>query len=466
MGIWPTETDVTEPIIPASWKIQSVVPGVVWPGFPAPEPAAALGLLLQLESSQWLPAEQIREHQFRQIEALLHHAYESTPYHRERWQGSYDPALPITPERLAVLPILARRELQARFESMKSARVPAAHGGIGESRSSGSTGTPVRVLKTQLCKLIWNTLTLRDHVWHRRHLGGKLAAIRHGMTEGESGNWGSATDGLIATGHLFTSDVRTDVETHLRWLEERQPDYLITYPSILRELAKSSIERGVRLTKLREARTFGEALAPELRELCLQAWSVPVTDIYSADEVGYIALQCPEHEHYHVQSESVFVEILDHDGRNCVPGEVGRIVVTSLHNFAMPLIRYELGDYAEVGEPCSCGRGLPVLKRIMGRVRNMLVTATGERYWPTFGVRTLAEIAPITQAQFAQKEYTLIEARLVTAAPLTRDQEEKLRQTVLSRLPEGFRLNIAYSKEIPRSKSGKFEDFVCEVQAR
>ena len=140
----------------------------------------------------------------------------------------------------------------------------------------------------------------------------------------------------------------------------------------------------MRLPGLREVRTLGEASTPDLRALCREAWGVPLVDVYSAEEVGYIALQCPEHEHYHVQAESVLVEILDERGAPAPPGETGRVVVTDLHNFAMPLVRYEIGDYAEVGEPCACGRGLPVLRRIVGRVRNMLrdaraASATGRR---------------------------------------------------------------------------------------
>ena len=78
--------------------------------------------------------------------------------------------------------------------------------------------------------------------------------------------------------------------------------------------------------------------------------------MYSSQEVGYIALQCPENESYHIQAENVLVEILDDDGLPCEPGEVGRVVVTALHNLATPLLRYDIGDYAEVGSPCSCGR--------------------------------------------------------------------------------------------------------------
>ena len=445
------------------WNFQSALPGMVWPAVPSGDGAVALGLLFQFENSQWLSASRLLEHQFRQLDVLVKHAHATVPWYRQRWPGAFDPTRPLTTESFSSLPVLTRRELQENFDSLKSNNVPAAHGAVGETRSSGSTGVPVRVLKTQLAALLWNAFTLRDHLWHRRDFRGKLAAIRHGIKEGEFDNWGAATSGLIATGPSVVMGIRAGIEAQLSWLEQQQPEYLMTYPSILRELVQRSVERGARLARLREVRTFGELLAPDIRELCRAAWNAPVTDVYSADEVGYIALQCPRHEHYHVQSEGVLVEVLDNSGNACESGQVGRVVVTSLHNFALPLIRYELGDYAEVGEPCSCGRGLPVLKRIMGRVRNMLVTAAGERFWPPLGSRRFFEIAPIVQHQLVQKEVGLIETRLVAASPLSPDQEERLRALILSGLPPGMRLTFSYCSNIPRSEGGKFEDFISEV---
>jgi phenylacetate-CoA ligase len=445
------------------WNFQSALPGMAWPAVPSGDGAAVLGLLLQLESSQWLSPARLLEHQMSQLDVLVKHAHATAPWYRQRWAGAFDSARPLTTETFSSLPVLTRRELQENFDSLKSDSVPAAHGAVGETRSSGSTGVPVRVLKTQLAALLWNAFTLRDHRWHRRDLRGKLAAIRHGIKEGEFDNWGPATSGLVTTGPSVVMGIRAETDAQLRWLEQQQPEYLMTYPSILRELARRSAERGIRLERLRETRTFGELLAPDIRESCRTAWNVPVTDVYSADEVGYIALQCPQHEHYHVQSEGVVVEVLDESGDPCGPGKVGRVVVTALHNFALPLVRYELGDYAEVGEPCSCGRGLPVLKRIMGRVRNMLVTATGERFWPPLGSRRFFEIAPVVQHQLVQKQPDLIEARLVTASPLSPDQEERLRKLILSGLPAGIRLAFAYCENIPRSSGGKFEDFISEV---
>jgi len=321
----------------------------------------------------------------------------------------------------------------------------------------------VRILKTQLSGLFWNAFTLRDHAWHRRDLRGKLATIRAGIPEGEFDHWGQATNGLVADGASVVLGVRDSAQSQLHWLQQQQPDYLMTYASIAGELAKLVIASENRLSNLREVRTLGEVLTPEVRELCRQAWAVPVTDVYSAEEVGYIALQCPQHEHYHTLEEGVLVEILDDQNKPCAPGQLGRVVVTSLHNFAMPLIRYELGDYAEFGEPCPCGRGLPVLRRIAGRVRNMLVTATGEHFWPSFRSGSPAWVASIRQCQWAQIEYDLVEVRLVTAAALSAEQEQGLRGLILARLPPGFHVRFAYREQIARSTGGKYEDFVCEI---
>ena len=439
------------------------MPDVVWPAISAGDGAASLGILSQLESTQWLSPDRLLELQLSQLEVLLRHAYASVPHYRQVWGGLYDPSAPLTQERFSRLPKLTRRELQENFETLKSGSIPPAHGSVAEARSSGSTGSPVRVLKTQVTQLMWNAITLRDHVWHRRDLSGRLAAIRHGVPTGEFAGWGTATHGLVATGPSAVLGVKEDIDAQLHWLQGQQPAYLLTYPSNLRELLKRSRELGVLLPTLREARTFGEVLPEEVRELCRTAWSVPVTDVYSAEEIGYIALQCPQQEHYHAQSEGVFVEILDEHGRACAPGEIGRVVVTALHNFATPLVRYELGDFAVGGVPCGCGRGLPVIRRIMGRTRNILQSAAGKRYWPSLGSHGFPEIAPILQHQFVQKSLDLLEARLVTRAPLTAEQEGNLRRHILSGLPAGFRLNFVYCDRIARSAGGKYEDFVSEV---
>ena len=188
--------------------------------------------------------------------------------------------------------------------------------------------------------------------------------------------------------------------------------------------------------------------------------------MYSSQEVGYIALECPAGDTYHVQSENVLVEVLDDEGRHCQPGQVGRVVVTALHNFALPLLRYDIGDYAEVGEPCPCGRGLPVLNRIMGRQRNMAILPDGRRRWPSIELAesdNLAEFPPIHQFQLVQKSLTAMEMLLVAPRPLSPAEEARLRGWIVAAVGHPFEVVFRYVESIPRSPLGKFEDFRCEV---
>ena len=139
------------------------------------------------------------------------------------------------------------------------------------------------------------------------------------------------------------------------------------------------------------------------------------------------------------------------------------MVVTTLHNFSMPLIRYEIGDYAEVGHSCSCGRGLPVLTRILGRQRNMLVFPNGEKKWPILPMSTLSAVHPVRQFQFVQKSPDTIELRLVTDRVLNEAEEREFTGILHDRFNHPFRITFSYPERIPRSKTGKYEDFVSEI---
>ena len=444
------------------WRFLGPTPGNAWPVLPDAAASAVLALLLQLERSQWLAPAELEAEQSRQLDLVTRHAWNTVPHYRAAWEGCYDPSQPMSRERLAALPVLSRRELQGRYQELKSRAAPPEHGGVVETRTSGSSGTPVRTLTSGVTGAMWKAITLRDHAWRRRNLAGKLAVIRRGHG-GVAASWGAATAGLLSTGQCVARDVDASQDAHLDWLAREQPAYLLTYPSLVVELARASLRRGLRLPGLLEVRTLGESLGPDVRALCRDAWDVPLADFYSAEEVGYIALQCPDYEHYHVQAENVVVEIIDQRGAPCPPGEVGRVVITTLHNFAMPLVRYEIGDYASFGTPCSCGRGLPVLERIAGRVNSMLVTSSGDRYWPVFRMRQAQDLMAIRQHQFVQKRFDLVEARLVVDRRPTAEQEEELLRHMAQLMPQGIRLQIVYCDALPRTAGGKWQDFISEV---
>jgi phenylacetate-CoA ligase len=211
-------------------------------------------------------------------------------------------------------------------------------------------------------------------------------------------------------------------------------------------------------------RCIGETLSPALRARCQAILGVAIVDTYSAQEVGVIALQCPQSGLYHVHAESLVVEVLNPDGQACAPGETGRVVVTDLHNFATPLVRYELRDYAEVGPTCPCGRTLPTLKRVLGRQRNMVVLPNGQRYWPLVGLHHFRQIAQILQYQLIQHDLENVEMRLVVRTKLDATAEARLIAIVQQALGHPFTIRFRYVEgELPRTAGGKFEEFVSLV---
>lgn len=232
-------------------------------------------------------------------------------------------------------------------------------------------------------------------------------------------------------------------------------------PSLVRGLAKlaaDDLEPG-----LKKILTAGEVVDASLRSLAAKRLGATIHDKYSTQEAGCMAIQCPECTSYHVQSEAVIVEVLDDSGRPCGPGEIGRVVVTPFFNFATPLIRYDVGDFAEVGATCSCGRSLPTLSRIMGRRRNILVAPDGKHYWPTLDLFDFFVVAQSREHQFRQVGPNELEIWLIVDSPRTPAQEDQMRRIVAAVLPCPFEIRFRYVSEFERGPSGKHEEFISFV---
>ena len=443
---------------------------MAWPAIVDSNAALKLALLFQIEQEQWRTAEEIQSSQFEQLRQLVAFAADTVPHYRRQF-GKFFPARLLNPESWRDIPVLKREVLHAAGADLTSSHVPREHGTPFRISTSGSTGMVVEVLGTDLTDLFWQVICLRDHQWHRRDLGAKLCSIRYlrnATLKGPGGTlatgWGPATDDVAVTGPCVSYDILLDIAQLTERLVLDRPTYLLSHPSMVSGLAAHCLANEIKLPDLREVRTLGESGDETLQSLCRQAWGVPVVDMYTCQEAGYLALQCPEQPHYHVQSENVLLEVVDAVGRPCAPGEVGRVLVTSLNNFATPLIRYEIGDYAEVGAPCSCGRGLPVLKRIMGRHRNLLTMPDGTRRWPRLGYQGgLQDIAPIERMQMVQHDPERIEVRLVMPRPLSPGEQEKLAAFIGKNLGHAFDLRFEYVDSIRNQANGKIEQFISRL---
>jgi phenylacetate-CoA ligase len=452
----------------------SAASGIAWPALPRTRNAKLLALLYQFEQSQWWPAEKLEQLQLGQLSALLSHACHHVPFYRERLSGLKDRGFRLASYAdLRQIPILTREQVQENLLSLTATTLPDDHLPLKEGRTSGSTGMPVTYRSTRITELLAVSLGLRSKIWHRQHGGLRKASLqisrqdpREPQEEERIAPTSAASLAVFPGGSTAHFDSRKNIREQLEWLQQVDPELLVTFPSNLAALTREASERGIQLPNLKHLCTQGEVVSADMREMCRAVWGLKIVDIYSCRELNTIALQCPEQEHYHVQSERVIVEVLDERGEHCGPGETGRVVLTDPHNFVMPFVRYANGDFAEVGEACTCGRQMPVLKRILGRTRNMLVLPEGGSIWPAYGSNDLAQVAPIRQLQAVQHTPTDIELRVVPLRPLDSDAQARLLAAAQARFDEigpSFTLRLSCVEEIPRAKSGKFEDFLSLV---
>src|SRR6185295_12421330 len=142
--------------------------------------------------------------------------------------------------------------------------------------------------------------------------------------------------------------------------------------------------------KLEKVLCYGSQALGTQVELFQKSFGAETYNSYSSEEAARIAVQCNLRGPYHINAEQVLVEILNQEGGVCSIGEPGSVVLTMFYSTAQPLIRYEIGDIAQFGEPCRCGRTLPTLSNILGRLYPIFVRPDGQKFWVQFEHETIA----------------------------------------------------------------------------
>lgn len=440
--------------------------GVVWPRMYSGPNLVLMALLAELDRTTWLDPDVIERAQFEQLRLIIAHHMANSPQFGARMIAAGLTAADIVdPASFRKLPPIKRLDIQQAGDSFYSKYIPQSHGQPGETRTSGSTGEPVKIRKTQIDALYWTAHAIRDHMWARRDFRHKLLSIRADIFKYvEHPHWGNPIADIWQTGVSIGMPSTMDIRGQLKLIKEFQPGILIIYPNNLNFILDEIEEDGGDFSYIKHVKTIGETVHPWQRDKTQRVLGLKIEDNYSSNEMGCMAIQCPDTDNYHVMAETAIIEILNDADHPCAPGEVGRVVVTDLHNHASPLIRYDIGDWAEAGERCSCGRGLPTIRRFVGREHSILTRPDGTRIWPIFyGIR-MNDIAPVRQYQFRQKTLTSMEFRCFTEEPLTFDQREGLIALVQDALGYPYELDlIEYRQPLPTTGRGKFQEFIREI---
>ena len=206
---------------------------------------------------------------------------------------------------------------------------------------------------------------------------------------------------------------------------------------------------------------MAETVDDALRQRARRTLGVEIADNYGATE-GFIAWQCPQGS-YHINAEHVLVELVDDSGDQVAPGEMGRVLITTLENYLMPLLRYDLSDYAiAAAGTCRCGRTLPLLGRIVGRKRVMFRGADGRIYFPYVLIDTLRMTPAIRQYQLVQVAPEAFRVRYVADSVLDSTTQSRIRKEFQTIRDTSVTIEFDRVAEFARTRSGKFLQAISE----
>jgi phenylacetate-CoA ligase len=414
-------------------------------------------VLRELEGGERAPAERLRGLQAEYTRRLLKHAYEQVPFYRESWSkvgfapGDWD-----APEALASLPVLEKREVQEQGVRMRAeGRHPALR-----AKTSGSSGTPVSVLRSHDSWAHAHANQIRAWRWHGVEVGERhayfwgLALEAAGRRQAGLKDWFFNRDRCSA----FTLDGPRAAEFYAR-LRRHPTSFALGYPSALAQFASELRARGLdgRALGWRAIVTTAEVLHPHQRTLLRDTFGAAIVNLYGCAEAGVLAMEC-ERGGMHVPVESVALQWMD--GAN--HGTPREVLVTDLHNLAQPLVRYRAGDLIETAsEPCACGRPLPVIGAIAGRAGDTLILPDGRQVnanLPSYVFKHHAEAGTVQEYQFVQFPDGRVELRIKPGPGFGEATAREIRTEVAHVL--GLQVDLKLLERFERSARGKHRDFV------
>lgn len=277
------------------------------------------------------------------------------------------------------------------------------------------------------------------------------------------GLWGPNWIDPALRGTRYALDRATHEDKTIEFLMRKKVRYIASRPPALHALAMSA-ERLKLDLRIHAVIAFGEEVSEVVREDLQRIFGIPVISFYSSEEGCKIATSCETGAHYHVNSELNFLEILDDAGNPCPVGKPGRVIITPLFNTAQPLIRYEQGDIAIRGSVCSCGKTLPVLQEISGRINDLFQFPGNRKVAPTLPDKEFTRGFGAKAWQLVQTAPLTVELRFVQHDSGTPANKKFAEAIILQKLHPDLKVKFVKLAEIPLTPAGKFIRYKSELE--
>lgn len=430
-----------------------------FPTLLSPDAARVLYIAEQLEKFERAVLRRQNSVLSAQLTHLLSHARRHSPYWRERLASASIKGGTLE-EKLGALPWMSRSELQSRFNELRVDFPQRKKMRTSILSTSGSTGTPIRIEHlTEIHNCHQFAAMLLTGRWHgidpKKPTGTLLPKSVDNDREplGYPFRW----YGSVAVGFSRCTKSREYGQLY-EYCAQKDPSYLFSGPNMMAGLARYALQNERRELRPEIGLSVGSTVTEETRELVKQSLGAKIVDRYSAEETGIIAIQCPKYEHFHVLSPLVVVEIVDESGAPCSVGQPGRVLVSNMQSYGMPLVRYDIGDMAEWGPPCDCGMTLPVIAKLWGRISHRITHPNGRTTYVKLFTREFEHLEGLQEFRFVLHQREVIVAQLKAKTPST-DLENSVTEVIQSAVGHPYRVEIRYVDEIDWGKSWKRENF-------
>jgi len=402
--------------------------------------------------------------QLRRLRSVITHAYEHTIYYRETMDS-----LGIKPRDIRSLadlryfPVINRADVKEHFTEMLARGVDVNTCKV--THSSGTTGEPVEYAYDGHALNFARAIKVREKLWCGVRPGDRWVNIamtrKRGGHQITGGNWRTFLKTYAAKG--IDVDVIEDLDDQVRRILAFRPEVLQAYPTSLHALALEMRRRKISGWKPRLIFTVAELLGEDTRMLVRDVFGQEIMDIYGLIEVGDVGWQCRKAKEYHINADAILVEFLN-DGRAVAPGEIGEIVVTSLYNKAMPLIRYRSSDAGRPSDGrCTCGCNLPTMRVVDGKMLDFLVLPGGKLVSPHVPKKALLFVEGILRFQIVQHTVSEIDVLCEAASDWNDDTPQQIENALRPIVGEGVRITPRQVDHIERAKSGKIKVIVSHV---
>lgn len=345
---------------------------------------------------------------------------------------------------LQELPIIDKKIILDNFELMRNKN---SFQEFQEISTSGTSGMKGRFLRTEDCKLKWFAHTLKIWVQNNVNIEKKHAFITNRLSKDPRKNKSYFANLITNCNHVALS-IFCDLDFQIRWLKKEKPRYLTTFPTNLEHIFNKGY-----IPQVEHIFTYGEPLDREFQDEFESQAKIKITDFYSTTEVGIIAQQC-EYKNYHVNTDNYFLEILP-NGKD-KQSKIGKIIITVFSNQALPLIRYNIGDYVFIAENkiCKCGRKSDFFSSVIGRTINQLRSKIKGKIWANDAVNYLRKIKTIKKFKIKQDKFDNIIVNYVGEFKQNKNKLKEIKKKIEEIIGNNIRMEEV--KNLEREKSGKF----------